>query len=382
MQRVHQSQQLSQAQPSNLPNVPNKKTATVAGTTTASTKSPASAKPSLSVNASARGKPVLPGGNNGYQRQQSQTQNQNAATRNATPQGTPFSGTNNNANVTVAGPSNVLQNSSAKVAPNPANSTLNLSPAEILLTSSTMAQAAAQQMHLRRPGVISNGPPAPALLQALAQHAATTRGNQQAHQKLQQQRAPVAQGQGQPQAANMNPTTSKSPTTAFAQSRQSQSSPLQPVSQPQPPFPEQNPGTSAMHQQPQSQGISALNQQNNPHVSTTIPPITMMNQIHALQRRGLTNEQIMSLLKQQQQQQQAHVTAKQQQQQLAGNGGNPQVQAAIQAQMRSTQSHVQILNGRRIWAGAIKWQMLEHATKQKRTVEARLVATPMDGQET
>jgi hypothetical protein len=398
MQRVHQQPSQAQASNSGPLNVPDKQSATVAGTSAAAnTKSPGSAKPPLpTVTASARGKTVLPGGNNGHQRQQSQTQNHNAATRNPTPQltqGTPFSGTHNNANVTPAGPSNVLQNPGAKVASNPANGTLNLSPAEILLTSTAMqkagqgqamAQAAAQQMHLRRPGAAPNGTPTPALLQALAQHAVTTRGNQQPHQQLQQQRA-AAQGQGQPQAVSMNPTTSRSPTTALAQPRQPQSSPLQPAPQPQPPFPQQNPGISAIPQQAQSQGIAALglNQQNNPHVSTTIPLINM-NHVRALQQRGFTNEEIkrfMSMLKQQQQQQ-ARLTTQQQQQQLMGNGGNPQGQTVIQGQMRPTQSRVHILNGRRIWAGAIKWQMLDHATMQKRTIEARLTATPMDGQET
>ena len=228
-------------------------------------------------------------------------------------------------------------------------------------------------MHLRHSGASPNGTPNTAVLQALVQHAVVTRSNP----TLQQRVAP-SQGQGQLQTTNMNHSLLKSPTTVLAQHRRCQSSPSRVASQSQPPFPHQNPGVSATAQQAQPQVTAplGLGQQNNPHVSTTMPPISM-EQVRALQQRGLTTDQIKSLIQQSMTQHRARLAA--QQQQLMGNGGATQVQTAIQAQMQ--QSRVQIINGRRIWAGAIKWHMTDSISKQRRTVEAPVTATPVDGQE-
>jgi len=377
----------AQAQPSNPGPPAMPENPTLAPGTSPASKSPGSAKPAPSTaNAGARGKAGLPGGNNGHQRQQGQNQNPNATARNVNPhsmQGAPTSGTRNNANVAAAGPSNALPNPGANAAPNPAPGILNLTPSEILLTSANMqkagqnqamTQAAAQQMHLRRYGVPPNGTPNPAVLPALAQHAAATRPNPTS----QQQRAVPSQGQGQPQTTKVNPSPLKSPTTVLAQPRQPQSSPPQAASQSQPPFPQQNPGISATTQQAQPQVTAplGLGQQNNPHVSTTMPPINM-DHVRALQQRGFTADQIKNLIQQSMAQYQARFAA--QQQQLMGNGGNTQVQTAIQAQMQ--QSRVQIINGRQIWAGAIKWHMTDSISKQRRTIEAHITATPVDGQE-
>lgn len=339
MQRVHQHGQASSGAPSAPTN-----------TTSGSPETSKSA-------ASAKGKPVP--SNISHQRQLSHGQGRNSSPANAPQnqnQSTPSVKSQSTGTSSVNAPA-PLPSAIPIANSNPA---LNLSPAQILITAGqiqkaaqnqVLAQATAQQMHLRRPGI---APHAGAVqMQALAQQAAVTRAGQAQH------RPPSGLGQTQPKTqapTATNPSPSRSPGTGLAPPRpaqtQTHSSPLQPPppqSQPQAQtqglYPQATPPTPIQQAQAQTiaalaraaQGGNAMAIYNNPQLLQT------------LQQRGFTPDQIKQIL------------------------------IRLMSQ-RALPRNVQNVDGRRRWVGAIKWPLLDPQTKQLRTIEAHIHAIPLDEQ--